>query len=104
MASKKLVALAAAMALSVVPAVGIADDGKAPADDLSRTGVGGAASSVAQAEDDADEGIITGAVLGGVAVAGVAAGIAFAIAGTGGSDDDSVSTSTSTSTATATSF
>ncbi|MDJ0611972.1 MAG: hypothetical protein QNJ67_23570 [Kiloniellales bacterium] len=108
MASRKLVALAAAMALGLVPAVGLADDGKAPADDLSRTGVGGSASSVAQAEDDADEGIITGAVLGGVAVAGVAAGIAFAVAGSGGSDDDSGGpgspTSTSTSTATATGF
>ena len=84
--------------MGLAPVFALADDGQPVVDDLSRTVVGGSAASVAQAEDDADEGIITGVVLGGVAAAGVAAGIGFAIAGSGGSSDDSLGPSgTSTS-------
>lgn len=77
-----------------------ADETSAQKGSLQRTGTGEAA-TVAQATDEADEGVAAGAVFfggAGVLGGGVAAGILL-----GGNGGDGSSTSTSTSTATSTS-
>lgn len=98
MVRKTLLAVVSSSALLLAPALGMANEDTVQKGDLSQTGTG-AAANLAQAEEAAEGGVATGAIVGVGVAAAVGGGLCAAFCGGGGGGGGSgTSTTTATST------